>query len=250
MASTDTKDRILDSAEGLFAKRGFASTSLRNVIAEAGVNLAAVHYHFGSKEELIRAVFARRFEPINRERLRLLTDFEVAGKAGGKAGGEAGGQAGDQSGGEAGDQSGYGPGDQPDDAALETILAILVGPFLAAAREQGEEWSTVGLLVGRVYTEPDFEIRRLLHEQFQEVSDRFSVTMKRCLPELSDEEFAYRFHFVVAAMAVSLVHTEDIRLLSHGRIDPARDPEVFARRWISFAAAGLRAPATDVGGVA
>jgi AcrR family transcriptional regulator len=217
MASTDTKDRILDSAEGLFAKRGFASTSLRNVIAEAGVNLAAVHYHFGSREELIRAVFARRFEPINRERLRLLTEFETSGGGGGEA--------------------------------LETILAILVGPFLAAAREQGEEWSTVGLLVGRVYTEPDFEVRRLLHEQFQEVSDRFSVTLKLCLPSLSDEEFAYRFHFVVAAMAVSLVHTEDIRMLSHGRIDPARDPEVFARRWISFAAAGLRAPATDGGGV-
>lgn len=236
MASTDTKDRILDSAEGLFAKRGFASTSLRNVIAEAGVNLAAVHYHFGSREELIRAVFARRFEPINRERLRLLTEFETAAKGG------------DDPGDRPGDEPGQAPGRRPGVDALETILAILVGPFLAAAREQGEEWSTVGLLVGRVYTEPDFEVRRLLHEQFQEVSDRFSVTMKRCLPNLSDEEFAYRFHFVVAAMAVSLVHTEDIRMLSHGRIDPARDPEVFARRWISFAAAGLRAPATDDGG--
>lgn len=235
MASTDTKDRILDSAEGLFAKRGFASTSLRNVIAEAGVNLAAVHYHFGSKEELIRAVFARRFEPINRERLRLLTDFEMSGEVGepGRNPDQAPGQK---------------PGHAPREEALETILAILVGPFLAAAREQGEEWSTVGLLVGRVYTEPDFEIRRILHEQFQEVSDRFSVAMKHCLPVLSDEEFAYRFHFVVAAMAVSLVHTEDIRMLSHGRIDPARDPEVFARRWIGFAAAGLRAPATDGGG--
>jgi AcrR family transcriptional regulator len=229
MASTDTKDRILDSAEALFAKRGFASTSLRNVIAEAGVNLAAVHYHFGSREELIRAVFARRFEPINRERLRLLTEFEAVGKAG--------------------DAPGQAPGQAPGEEALESILAILVGPFLAAAREQGEEWSTVGLLVGRVYTEPDFEVRRLLHEQFQEVSDRFSVTLKACLTTLSDEEFAYRFHFVVAAMAVSLVHTEDIRMLSHGRIDPARDPEVFARRWISFAAAGLRAPATDGGGL-
>lgn len=237
MASTDTKDRILDSAEGLFAKRGFASTSLRNVIAEAGVNLAAVHYHFGSREELIRAVFARRFEPINRERLRLLTEFETAARGDEEPGDRPGGEP------------GQAPGRRPGVDALETILAILVGPFLAAAREQGEEWSTVGLLVGRVYTEPDFEVRRLLHEQFQEVSDRFSVTMKRCLPNLSDEEFAYRFHFVVAAMAVSLVHTEDIRMLSHGRIDPARDPEVFARRWISFAAAGLRAPATDDGGV-
>ena len=72
MASAETKDRILDAAESLFARQGFSSTSLRSVIAEAGVNLAAVHYHFGPREELIRAVFARRFDPINRKRIELL----------------------------------------------------------------------------------------------------------------------------------------------------------------------------------
>src|ERR1022692_2401549 len=73
---TDTKERILDTAERLFAKQGYAATSLRGIIAEAGVNLAAVHYHFHSKEALLEAVILRRSVPANRERLALLDRFE------------------------------------------------------------------------------------------------------------------------------------------------------------------------------
>ena len=69
---TDTKQRILDAAERLFASHGFAATSLRSIISAAGVNLAAVHYHFRSKEALLEAVILRRAEPVNRERLALL----------------------------------------------------------------------------------------------------------------------------------------------------------------------------------
>ncbi|MBV8844596.1 MAG: TetR family transcriptional regulator [Bryobacterales bacterium] len=68
----DTKARILDAAEKLFGERGFESTSLRDITAEAQVNLAAVNYHFQSKDSLIDAVVARRIEPINRLRLGML----------------------------------------------------------------------------------------------------------------------------------------------------------------------------------
>ncbi len=60
---SDTKTRILDSAESLFAEHGFEGTSLRQITSAAGVNLASVNYHFRSKDELIRAIFARRVEP-------------------------------------------------------------------------------------------------------------------------------------------------------------------------------------------
>jgi AcrR family transcriptional regulator len=76
----DTKERILDTAERLFAKQGYAATSLRGIIAEAGVNLAAVHYHFHSKEALLEAVILRRSVPANRERLALLDRFEKEGE--------------------------------------------------------------------------------------------------------------------------------------------------------------------------
>src|SRR3954466_13792496 len=80
---SDTRERILDTAERLFAERGFGATSLRSIIASAEVNLAAVHYHFRSKEALLEAVIVRRLEPLNRERLELLDQYErEAGKWG------------------------------------------------------------------------------------------------------------------------------------------------------------------------
>ena len=71
MQKMDTKTRILDTAERLFAQKGFDAVSLRNIIASAKVNLAAVHYHFGSKQALVHAVIGRRLRPINGERITL-----------------------------------------------------------------------------------------------------------------------------------------------------------------------------------
>src|SRR5215470_418761 len=81
--SADTKTRILDAAEALFTEHGFEATSLRQLTTAAGVNLAAVNYHFGSKEELFQAVLTRRLDPMNQERLDLLTGLER--EAGSKA---------------------------------------------------------------------------------------------------------------------------------------------------------------------
>jgi AcrR family transcriptional regulator len=220
MATADTKDRILDAAEALFARQGFSATSLRSVIAEAGVNLAAVHYHFGPREELIRAVFARRFDPINRRRIELLRALGADNGNGRRANGKR----------------------------LEQILDILLRPLLAAAREKPDEWMSVSQLVGRAHTDSDFTVRQILHDQFKEVFAHFSEAIGRCLPHLGEEEMLCRFHFAITSMAVTLVHGDDIRILSEGRLDPGRDPEQFAHRWVAFAAAGLRAPASDDGG--
>ena len=70
----DTKTRILDAAEKLFAEKGFHATSLRDITTEADVNLAAVNYHFQSKDSLIDAAIARRIEPANRRRLEMLAE--------------------------------------------------------------------------------------------------------------------------------------------------------------------------------
>jgi len=75
-APVSTKTRILDAAEKLFGKNGFDATSLRDITTEAQVNLAAVNYHFQSKESLIDAVIIRRLEPVNRRRMEML---EAAG---------------------------------------------------------------------------------------------------------------------------------------------------------------------------
>src|SRR5438876_1103179 len=71
-----TQTKILDTAEGLFMEHGFEATSLRQITTAAGVNLAAVNYHFGSKEELFQTVLTRRLDPMNQERMTLLARFE------------------------------------------------------------------------------------------------------------------------------------------------------------------------------
>jgi AcrR family transcriptional regulator len=73
----DTKACLLDAAERLFAERGFAATSLRAITAAAGVNLAAVNYHFRSKQALLEAVYARRLGPLNQRRLQMLDEAEA-----------------------------------------------------------------------------------------------------------------------------------------------------------------------------
>ena len=79
---TDTKEQILDVAERLFADRGFHATPLRDITSEAGVNLASVNYHFGSKEALLAAVLERRLSPVNARRLELLDAIEAAAGTG------------------------------------------------------------------------------------------------------------------------------------------------------------------------
>ena len=74
---SDTKCKILDVAERLFAEQGYAATSLRHIIAEAGVNLAAIHYHFGSKEELLDGLVARIAVPVNADRIARLDRLEA-----------------------------------------------------------------------------------------------------------------------------------------------------------------------------
>ena len=77
-ARFSTKQRILGAAEDLFARRGFAGASLRQVTAAAKVNLAAVNYHFGSKDRLIEEVFRRRLDELNAGRLRALKDARAS----------------------------------------------------------------------------------------------------------------------------------------------------------------------------
>ena len=78
--TTDTREALLDAAESLFAEHGVQAASLRAITQQAGANLAAVHYHFGSKEGLVRAVFSRRIGPLNEERLRRLEECEREGR--------------------------------------------------------------------------------------------------------------------------------------------------------------------------
>jgi AcrR family transcriptional regulator len=205
LAGTDTRERILDAAERLFATDGFAGTSLRAVTREADVNLAAVHYHFGSKEDLLRAVLDRVVVPINRERLERLGQLEA------------------------------GSGDEP--PPLEGILEAYLAPGLRSIRDLGERGVIITRFLGRSYTEPSELVQALVREQFGEVGQRFTEALGRALPHLPEEEHHRRFMLVVGVM--TYIQADAGRTGEYA--DDLSDVDGMVRRLVAFLAAGLRA---------
>jgi AcrR family transcriptional regulator len=162
----ETKERILDTAERLFGEQGYGATSLRQIIAEAGVNLAAVHYHFGSKEDLLDAVVVRKLAPINDERLAML-DAAVAA-AGVKA------------------------------VTIEQYLEAFLRPaVMRAGRDPG-----FCKLMGRLHGEG--LMPRVVVKNFQQVAVRFMSGMRQALPDLPEDEAIWRIHFMTGALAQTL----------------------------------------------
>src|SRR5512140_3630828 len=154
MAEIDTRQRILDAAECLFTEHGFDATTLRQITGAAEVNLAAVNYHFGSKEELIREVFRRRLTWLNQQRLQELDRLEAA----------AGG------------------------APLKPsrILEVFFGVALKMSADSGGR--TFMRLLGRTYTKPSEFVRGFLAEEYAAVLARFKAALIKALPEVPQEE--------------------------------------------------------------
>lgn len=212
MATDQTRRRILDAAETLFAKQGFEATSVRMVVAEASVNLAAVHYHFGSKGALVRAVFERRIGPLNAERMRRL-DRLIELRA-----------------------------DAP--LTLEAVLDTLIRP--AVELQVGRECDSPSLttLIGRAHLEPDRALGAVLREQFDAVRERYLTVLAESLVHLSEEERAARFQLVVATMASALADPARFVSPAHREVD-GTGAALLTARLVAFLAAALRAPAVS-----
>jgi AcrR family transcriptional regulator len=210
MAASDTPTQILDAAERLFAAHGFAATSLRHIITEAGVNLAAVHYHFGSKEELMRAILERRIHPVNAERLRLLDLAEADGAR------------------------------RPQ--FLERVIEALIAPPLRLSRDHAAGGHHFMKLVGRTFAEADPGIKRMFYGLFEEVIRRFLAAIQKACPKLASVELFWRCHFMFGAMAHTMCDKDAVELFSAGVCD-ANDIERIIREMTTFVAGGLRAEA-------
>ena len=174
-----TKDKILDAAESLFMEHGFEATSLRAITAAAGVNLAAVNYHFGSKEELFQAVLTRRLDPMNQERVDLLSRLEHDA----------------------------GPAALP----CERILSAMFVPALRLARDPERGGKDFLRLLGRAYADPAPFIRRFLADQYATMIARFKAAFGRALPDLPAKELSWRLHFIMGALSYTLAGTDALR---------------------------------------
>ena len=198
---------ILDVAERWFADFGFPVTSLRDITREADINLAAVNYHFGSKEALLAAVLERRFRPINDRRLALLDDLEKA----------AGGAS-------------------PD---LEDILRAFLGPPFYKQAEWGDRGKKVLKLVGHIHSETNQELRVELMNQFEGVLARFRTAIQRALPDLDSDEADRRIRFVMGSMAFTMMWEERMVPRDH---QPTQDSERLLESLVRFSVAGMAAP--------
>jgi AcrR family transcriptional regulator len=209
-----TKTRILDVAEALFMEHGFEATTLRQITATAEVNLAAVHYHFGSKEELFEAVLRRRLDPMNQERLALLTRFEHESA--------------------------------PKPLSCERILAAMFIPALRLARDPERGGKNFLRLLGRAYADPALFIRRFLSEQYAVMIARFKAAFGRALPHLPKKELTWRLHFVMGALSFTLAGTDALKLIAELSQGRATSDEMLLRRLAPFLVAGLKAPLPDL----
>jgi len=183
MPTDQTRTAILKAAERLYADRGFGDVTLRDIVAAADVNLAAVNYHFGSKDELIAELFVTRSLATNRERLNELRDAEAAG--GGRA-------------------------------AVDAILRALVGPTLRGCL--GRERSTAARFMIRASIESVPPIRRIKNREIDHLR-KFAAAMRRSLPGRNEVDLYWGLHFALAMAHQTIRDSERLTKLSDGTCD-------------------------------
>lgn len=185
MPTDHTRTAILTAAERLYADRGFADVTLRDIVAAANVNLAAVNYHFGSKDELIAELFVTRGLATNRERLTELKAAEEAGS--GRAG-------------------------------IEAILRALVGPTLRGCLGPDRERAPAARFMIRASIESVSPIRRIKNREIDHLR-KFAAAMRRSLPGRDEVDLYWGLHFALAMAHQTIRDSERLTRLSEGSCD-------------------------------
>jgi AcrR family transcriptional regulator len=185
MPSDQTRASILDAAERLYAERGFGEVTLRDIVAAAGVNLAAVNYHFGSKDELIAELFVTRGVATNRARLAELKEAETAGNG---------------------------------RADVKAILRALVGPTLRGCLGPDNQQSTAAHFMIRASIESVPPIRRIKNREIDHLR-KFAAAIRRALPDCDDADLYWGLHFALAMAHQTIRDTERLTKLSEGKCD-------------------------------
>src|SRR5262245_889773 len=206
-----TQNRVLDAAERLFAEHGFEGASIRAIVDAAKVNLAAVHYHFRSKEALLEAVLLRRISVINEARLKSLEAAEAAAA--------------------------------PKPPSVEAIVRAFVMPTVECA-QRDPTGATFVQLMSRIFTEPKFSMTDFLSRKFGDAMSRFTAALTRALPQIQPEVVMWRAFFAIGAMHHLLCSPDKIELLSKGLRNTTSDTDM-TNYLVEFSVAGLCATTTS-----
>ena len=205
-SGTRRKDRILDTAEALFARHGFDGVSMRKVADGAGVDLALASYHFGSKRGLFDAVLLRRAEVLNETRLSALEKCEE----------EAG----------------------PQGPSVEAIIDAFLHPLLGRGLQEDEGWLHYFELVAQVNSSPEWG-GQLMTKYFDPLVQRFMDALKKALPEADPANLYWCYHFLSGALTLTFAHTGRIDQLSSGAAK-SEDMVGAYKRMVPFITAGFK----------
>jgi AcrR family transcriptional regulator len=203
--AVDMREHILDHAEALFARHGHHGVTVREVARNARVDPALVHYYFVTKQGLFDAVFARRAEVINSERMRSMDTYaRVAGDA------------------------------MTVDGCIEAFLEPIVRRSLQGDRG----WKNYLRLVALVNNTPDWG-GEMMTRSFDPVIRRLVELLRKCMPSARDEDLFWCYQFLSGALTLSFSETGRIDRLSDGAC-VSTDVEALYRRMVPFIAAGFR----------
>lgn len=209
MAQSETVERILDAAEQLFAERGFTETSLRLITGKAGVNLAAVNYHFGSKRALIQEVFARFLTPFCQSLDAELTRRQQLVEA------EA--------------------------PSLEELLELLVKQALGVEPRLGNDVAVFMRLLGLALIEDQGHVRQYLYDKYGKVFRRYMKLLNEAAPPIPPLELFWRVHFMLGAVAFSMAGIKPLSCIVESSFAIKTSSEQVLHMLVPFMAAGMRA---------
>ncbi|ART61844.1 TetR/AcrR family transcriptional regulator [Kushneria marisflavi] len=212
MVPSDTVTRILDAAEVLFAEHGFSETSLRRITGRAEVNLAAVNYHFGSKQALIQAVFFRYLDPFSADLHQRLDALEA---------------------------------DETGACDLEGLLDTLFTSVLEMPSE-GHDLRTFMKLLGLAYSQAQRHLRDELRNRYGDIFSRFLKLLRRATRELADDERFWRLHFMLGSVIFTLSGLNTLRDIAEHDYHQRITIRELAQRLKPVALNALRAPVTEV----
>jgi len=218
---SDTRERILDVAEHQFMANGYEGTSMRMITSAAAVNLAAVNYHFGSKEGLLREVFRRRLSWLNKERLSILDALEK------RANGES--------------------------LKPSQVLEAYFGTLLRIGEDEALGGVTFLRLLGRTLTNPSEFIGAFFASEYAEVIERYKLALIRSLPDTPRAEIIWRLHFMLGAMSYAIAGTDLLQVITGfepgddagQETDSRTEARRLSGRLMPFLLGGLRAPLPD-----
>ncbi|MDR0902061.1 MAG: TetR/AcrR family transcriptional regulator [Opitutaceae bacterium] len=202
-----TKTRLLDTTEKLIAKNGVRAVSIRDIARAARVNLAAINYHFGSKDRLLRAIVERRTSELSSRRVKALDALEQAGGG----------------------------------VTAEALMKAFIGPCVACDAKSKQHHEMIARMMHRFFMEDEDMVSSVAIAQFEPFRTRFVALLKRAVPSVPGAEMLWR-----AMLAMGVLHHHPLLASIHERVMGRRPaPEVEMRRLLAFCAAGLRAPASD-----